>query len=198
MKYVQFFFVMLFAASAMSCGPSQQVSRVDADTQTDLSGKWNDTDAKRVAEKMTANILSGAWLQNAEDDPVLIVGNINNNTMEHIRTDIFIKEIEKVIVNSPGVEMVADAEQREQIREERMDQQKHASYESATALAKELGANYMLTGNIDANVDKSMDGKQAAKFYDVTLELIDVEQNRKVWIEDKEIKKLVQRSSVKW
>jgi len=61
-----------------------------------------------------------------------------------------------------------------------------------------LGANYMLVGNIDANVEQNMDGTQAAKFYDVTLELIDVTQNRKVWIEDKEIKKLVQRDKVKW
>lgn len=195
---LQFYLVAIFLISAVGCGPSNSVQRVEADTQTDLSGKWNDTDAKRVAETMTSNIFTGGWLQDPDYEPVLIVGNINNNTMEHIRTDIFIKEIEKAIVNNPDIEMVADAEQREQIRQERMDQQQHASFESAAAMAKELGANYMLVGNIEANVDKSMDGTQAAKFYDVTLEVINVVDNRKVWIEDKEIKKLISRSKVSW
>ncbi|WP_138430900.1 penicillin-binding protein activator LpoB [Fodinibius saliphilus] len=198
MKSIQVAVILFFTLFAISCSTSSKVTRVDSDTQTDLSGKWNDTDARRVADKMTTNILSAGWMQNAGDQPVLIVGNINNNTMEHIQTDIFIKEIEKIIVNSPKVSMVADADQRKQIREERMDQQQHATFESAASLAKELGADYMLVGNIDANVDQSMDGTKAAKFYKVTLELIDVEKNQKVWIEDKEIKKLVQRDKVKW
>ncbi|NGP87536.1 penicillin-binding protein activator LpoB [Fodinibius halophilus] len=198
MKNIKIVAILAFTLFAVSCSTSNKVTRVETDTQTDLSGKWNDTDARRVADKMTSNILSAGWLQNAGEQPVLIVGNISNNTMEHIQTGLFIKEIEKVIVNSPKVGMVADAEQRKQIRNERMDQQKHASFESAASLAKELGADYMLVGSIDANVDKSMDGTKAAKFYRVTLELIDVEKNQKVWIEDKEIKKLVQRDKVNW
>lgn len=194
-------FITLFAFFAISCGPSQEVSRVDSDTQVDLSGKWNDTDARKVAKTMTSTILTAPWIsdtENPDEDPVLIVGNVNNNTAEHIRTDIFIKEIERFLVNSTKVELVADPEQREQIRNERMDQQKHASYESASSLAKELGADYMLVGNIDANVQKNMDGTKAAKYYTVNLELINVENTRKVWIGNEEIKKLIERNKVKW
>jgi uncharacterized protein (TIGR02722 family) len=179
------------------CGPSQSVQRVDPNSQSDLSGKWNDTDARMVAEDMTSDILSAAWLQNVES-PVLIVGNIRNSTTEHIRTDIFIKEMERAIVNSQQVEIVADPDQRDQIRSEREDQQQHATYESAASLAQELGADYMLVGNIEANIDKNLDGTQAAKFYTVNLELINVESNRKAWIGNKKIKKMIERSKVKW
>jgi penicillin-binding protein activator len=180
------------------CGPSQSVQRVDPDSESDLSGNWNDTDARMVADDMTSDILSAAWLQNEDDSPVLIVGNIRNNTSEHIQTDIFIKEMERAIVNSQRVQIVADPEQREDIRAERSDQQQHASYETAASLAKELGADYMLVGNIDANVDKNLDGTQAAKFYTVNLELINVESNNKAWIGNKKIKKMIERSKVKW
>ena len=146
---------------------------------------------------MTSDILSAAWLHN-EESPVLIVGDIRNNTTEHIRTDIFIKEIERAIVNSQKVEIVADPDQRGQIRSERDDQQQHASYESAASLAQELGADYMLIGGIEANVDKNLDGTRAAKFYTVNLELINVESNRKAWIGNKKIKKMIERSKVKW
>ena len=179
------------------CSSTQSVQRVDPGSQSDLSGNWNDTDARMVAEDMTSDILSAAWLQNVES-PVLIVGDIRNNTTEHIRTDIFIKEIERAMVNSQKVEIVADPDQRGQIRSERDDQQQHASYESASSLAQELGADFMLVGGIEANVDKNLDGTRAAKFYTVNLELINVESNRKAWIGNKKIKKMIERSKVKW
>lgn len=179
------------------CGPSQSVQRVNPDSQSDLSGNWNDTDARMVAEDMTADILSAAWLQNV-DLPVLIVGEIKNNTTEHIRTDIFIKELERAIVNSQKVEIVADPDQRNQIIAERDHQQQYASYESAASVAQELGADYMLVGGIEANIDKNLDGTQVAKFYTVNLELINVESNRKAWIGNKKIKKMIERSRAKW
>lgn len=193
-----FLSIIVVAFLFWGCGPSQSVQRVDPDSQSDLSGNWNDTDARMVADDMTSDILSAAWLENEEESPVLIVGNIRNNTSEHIRTDIFIKEMERAIVNSQGVQIVADPEQREQIRAERSDQQQHASYETASSLAKELGADFMLVGNIEANVDKNLDGTQAAKFYTVNLELINVESNNKAWIGNKKIKKMIERSKVKW
>lgn len=197
MNFLKFTSIVIAALVLWSCGPSQEISRVDPGSQSDLSGNWNDTDARMVAEDMTSDILSAAWLHN-EDSPVLIVGNIRNNTTEHIRTDIFIKEMERAIVNSQKVQIVADPEQREQIRSERSDQQQHASFETATSLAKELGADYMLVGNIDANVDKNLDGTKAAKFYTVNLELINVESNSKAWMGNKKIKKMIARSKVKW
>ena len=198
MTFTRIILTTLIAAFLFwGCGPSQTVQRVDPGSQSDLSGNWNDTDARMVAEDMTSDILSAAWLHN-EESPVLIVGDIRNNTTEHIRTDIFIKEIERAIVNSQKVEIVADPDQRGQIRSERDDQQQHASYESAASLAQELGADYMLIGGIEANVDKNLDGTRAAKFYTVNLELINVESNRKAWIGNKKIKKMIERSKVKW
>lgn len=197
MKRLHIAIGILVAIVAFGCSTSKNSAEyIDKDTATMLSGKWNDTDAKRVAEKMTSNIFSGGWMQNAPKNPVLIVGNINNNTMEHINTGLFISEIEKAIVNSPKVQMVADPEQRKQIRKERLDSHRYAK--NPADLAQEMGADYMLVGNIDANVDKSMDGTKTIKFYKVTLELIDVEKNLQVWIQDKEIKKRISRSKIDW
>lgn len=183
------------------CGPSQQVSRVAADTQTDLSGRWNDTDARLVAEEMISDAVSKPWLgnftQNHSRPPVVIVGNVRNETMEHISTDVITKEMERAFVNSGQVQVVASQDERQQIRQERQEQQSFASYESTKALAQELGADFMLIGNIDSIVDESLSGKDAAIFYTVNLELVDVETNRKVWINDKKIKKLIERRKLR-
>ena len=44
------------------CGGSKQVTRVDADTTIDLSGRWNDTDSRMVADEIIGDCLSHPWI----------------------------------------------------------------------------------------------------------------------------------------
>ena len=39
------------------CSASKQVTRVDADTTIDLSGRWNDTDSRMVADDIIQDCL---------------------------------------------------------------------------------------------------------------------------------------------
>jgi PBP1b-binding outer membrane lipoprotein LpoB len=113
--------------------------------------------------------------------------------MEHIDTEIFTKELERAFVNSGMVDVVASLNETQQIRDIRSDQQNYASYETAAALGKELGADYVIIGNISSIVDETSSGKQMSVYYTVNLELVDVETNRKVWIGNKKIKKMIDR-----
>lgn len=184
---------------AIACVPSQNITRVDPGTQTDLSGKWNDTDARLVAEDMISDVVSKPWLDQFNraqgEPPVLIVGRVRNETMEHIDTEVFTKEMERVFVNTGKVTMVADSREREQIRDERADQQQYASYETTKEMAKELGADFMMIGNINSIVEEAVSGRQAAIFYTINLELVNVETNQKVWIGNKKIKKIIDRKN---
>lgn len=193
--FISLFCTLLVAA----CGPSQKVSRVAADTQTDLSGRWNDTDARLVAEEMISDASSRPWLDQFysqhSEAPVVIVGHVRNETMEHIDTEVFTKEMERAFVNTGRVSVVASSQEREQLRSERQDQQSFSSFESAKALAQETGADFMLIGNINSIMDESVSGKEVAVFYTVNLELVNVESNQKVWIGNKKIKKLIDRKN---
>lgn len=192
-----FFFSMLFI---VGCGSSREVSRIAADQQTDLSGKWNDTDSRLVAEQMISSVTSRPWLSEFVSangkKPTVIVGTIRNLSSEHIQTDIFVKDIERELVNSGKVTFVASKQEREEVREERLDQQVQATEETAKKLAAEAGADFMLKGSIKDQVDR-VDGTET-KFYQVDMELVNVETNEKVWIDTKKIKKLVERSGSSW
>lgn len=181
----------------IGCGPSQNVSRIDANQQTDLSGKWNDTDARLVAEEMIPDALTKPWLRSFKNSngnpPVVIVGRVRNESMEHIDTEVFTKEMERAFVNSGEITLVASQDERSDLRDERMDQQRWSSVETTKQLAMETGADYMLIGNINSIVDEAVDRRTLAVFYTVNLELIDVETNQKVWIGNKKIKKLIER-----
>jgi len=188
--------VLLFSG----CGSSRSVQRVAADSQTDLSGKWNETDARLVAEQMVDALTSRPWLKSFTAEtgkkPTVIVGTVRNLTSEHIQTDIFVKDIERELVNSGKVTFVASKEERDEVRSERVDQQSNASEETAKRLAAEAGADFMLRGSIKDLVDR-VDGTET-KFYQVDLELVNVETNVKAWMDSKKIKKVVERSGSSW
>lgn len=190
---------LLFALCLfVACGPSRTTTRVSPDQQTDLSGRWNETDAKMVADEMIGGMLESAWLQRwsqeHDDRPTLIIGPIRNKTMQHIDEEIFIKDIERNLVNSGKVRFVAAADEREALRAEREDQQTHATMESAAQMAQEVGADYMVYGTISSNVQENLEGDKSSLFYTVNLELLNIESNVKAWLNEKEIKKIVERS----
>ena len=191
--------LIAFTLLAFGCAPATTVTRTAADEVTDISGKWNETDARLVAEEMMEDMVNRPWLgrfQGANNNavPTLIVGGVRNETMEHIDTEVFTKELEREMINSGMIQFVASAEERAQIREERIDQQSNATLASMKELARELGADYMLIGNISSIVDRSQNGREASVYYTTNLELIDIESNVKVWIGNKKIKKLISRS----
>lgn len=174
------------------------VSRISTDSVTDLSGRWNDTDSRLVSEEMIGDCLSRPWkVQHWErtgKKPTIIVGIIRNKTTEHIAIDTFIGDIERAFINSAEVTVVASAEEREQIREERADQQTYASEESVKQWGKEKGADYLMGGVISSITDEE-DGERVV-FYQIDLNLINLEDNIKAWQGQKKIKKYIGKKKV--
>lgn len=195
-KGIIFFFGILVCAGLMGGCATTRVKRIDVDKTVDLSGRWNDTDSRLVAEKMIKEALSRPWVDNFKrkhtNSPKVIVGTVLNRTHEHINVQTFIKDLERELTNSGRVQFVASSSEREEIRAERMDQQKHSSEETAKGLGKEYAADFMLKGTINSILDER--GNKKITFYQVTLEMIDIENNIKVWFGDKKIKKQITRS----
>jgi hypothetical protein len=173
------------------------VRRVETEAAIDISGRWNDTDSRLVSEEMIRDSLVSPWLArfrqtHGDRNPVVIVGTVRNLSHEHIDVRTFVKDLERNLTNSGQVTFVASAEERGELREERRDQAMYSTEETARALARETGADFMLKGTIASIMDRA--GGEELKFYQVNLELIDIESNTKAWIGDKKIKKVVRRS----
>jgi hypothetical protein len=188
------------ALALVGCSAAQKVERVDSDEVRDLSGYWNDTDSRLVSEEMVADALSRPWIGEfrAEEGhrPAVIVGGIRNLSHEHINVRTFVADIERALVNSGRVDFVAEPEQREEIRAERRDQDLNASRDTRNPMGRELGADFMLQGSINTIIDT--DGEQQVRYYQVDLELVSLADNRKAWLGQKRIKKIVRQPSVRY
>ena len=172
---------------------SRTVKRIDPNTQTDLSGRWNDTDSRLTANAMIEQMFGNRWAvvfeQQHRKKPVLIVGLVNNKSHEHINTETFIRDLERAIINDGSIRLVEAGANREALRRERADQQEFASPETAKRWGRELGADFMLQGSVNSIVDGYK--RNQAVFYQVDLMLTNLETNERVWMGNKEIKKMI-------
>jgi len=190
---------VLIAVSAIAGCSSTTVTRVPTDETIDLSGRWNDSDSQQAAQALVDQSMATPWVDNFMKkhgaNPTVIIGTLRNKTPEHIAVKTLVADLERSFINSGRVTVVASPEERNQIRDEREDQQHYASEESMKAWGRELGADYMLIGEINSQFD-SEKGKEV-KYYQVDCYLVDLETNVKVWTGFTKIKKFVGRSKYK-
>jgi uncharacterized protein (TIGR02722 family) len=187
----------LCAFMALSCG-SGKVTRIAADETVDLSGEWNDTDSRLVAEAMISDCLGRPWYEkylNMSVKPTIIVGNVRNKSHEHINVQTFVNDMQRELINSGKVTFVASKTERVDLRQERVDQETFSSEATKKQMANETGAELMLMGSINTIEDAIQ--KERIMYYQVDLELIHVESNEKLWIGTKKIKKHITRKKYK-
>jgi len=188
--------IAFLLAGMLSCG-STKVSRVDSDTTVDLSDRWNDTDSRLVAKEMISDMLTYPWVEkfkqkNNGETPTVILKKVQNKSHEHIAVDTFINDLRRAALRSGKIDFVVGGPAREQIREERKDQDIYASEKTRAEMGQETGADFALTGTISSFVDQ-VEGKRLT-FYQVDLELVNMESNRVAWTGQKKIKKVMERS----
>jgi penicillin-binding protein activator len=183
---------IVLMAFLMSC-QTRTVTRVNPDTQIDLSGRWNDSDSRMVADKMVNDLLTSEkfkdYIKEKGSKPAIVVGLIKNKTSEHIDAANYVKKFELAIYNSNVAELVESDEFRDKLRLERAQQQDFADPATVSQWGKEIGADVMLFGEMTSETD-TYNNKRVVN-YVTTLFLTDIETNKRVWYGQHEIKKLV-------
>jgi len=192
----------LLALSAAACSKTN-VSRIDPASVTDLSGRWNDTDSRLVADELIYESLNGRWISRFSDAqggvaPSVIVGSFRNRSTEHIPVGTFVGDLERAFVNSGVVTLVAGGEERSELRDERDDQQQNARSDTRASIGQELGAQFILQGEILSIEDQETSrrvGSRSEKivFYQVDARIVDLESNVVVWAGQHKIKKYIER-----
>lgn len=188
MKRLSWIVLIFFSISCQ-----RSITRINPETQIDLSGRWNDSDSRMVAEKMINELFSSERFKDYAAEkgkkPTLIVGLIKNKTSEHIDAGNYIKKFELAIFNANVAALVESDEFRDKLRQERAEQQDFADPATMAKWGKEIGADLMLFGEMTSEIDTY--NKKRVVNYITTLFLTDIETNKRVWYGQHEIKKFV-------
>lgn len=198
--------VVLTATTAMVTGcKNRRVTRTSADSTKggDLSGYWNDIDANLVSTEMIKDCLSRPWAANFKNEndgerPVVKLMGVQKRTDDrNVNTQYFSKRLERELLNSGTVRVVAGWGQDNVNMVERARQAKMASDETAKSHGNEVGADFTLQTIVNSQ-NETDGGGRSVRAYLVNMELISVETNEKVWIGEKSIRKVVNQRGTSW
>ena len=189
------YFILLMLIVMQACVYHPYVTRVDQNQSLDISGRFNDVDSKEVAQTLAEQILQSNWLsehyQHNQQSPLMMFGQINNLTHEHIDTQMLIEQLKQQLLQCGQILIVSSGSIREQLRQEKLEQYYYASSQTQQRIGQEQAAQVLLTGDIHSIVD--LDYQQKIIYYKVGLQLTDIEQHTQRWIGHSEIKKWVRR-----
>ncbi len=184
------------SVALVSCAPTHRdVRRVPPETVVDVDYRFDDEDARQVWQGMVNDATfrgwSDRWIQeHGGRRPIIIIGRIRNNTQDYINTNLFTRNFEREMLNSGKVRVVSARDDRGELRDERLQGQEWNSPETRKVMKNELGADLMLLGDINDVQERSLSGRTVVKYYQVNLDLTDIETNEKVWIGSVDVKKV--------
>jgi PBP1b-binding outer membrane lipoprotein LpoB len=121
---------------------------------------------------------------------VLILGPIQNKTQEYIDQNLFTRNFEREMLNTGKVRVVSAKNERGELRDERLQGQEWNSPATRKIMKDELGADLMLLGDINQVQQRSINGRIVSQYYQINLDLTNLESNEKVWIGSVETKKV--------
>lgn len=166
----------------------------DAQAVESLSQEFGSTDLQMTAEKMVDSLLTFPPIVQVINQrrPVIFVESIKNKSMEHIDTESITDTIATKILRSGKFRFV-DMTKVDEVRKQLDYQQGSGMVDEAKAMqmGRQIGAEYMLYGNLSSIVKRSGDYKDV--YYKITLKLMHLETGLLEWQDEKEIRKVARK-----
>ncbi|MGL1959195.1 MAG: penicillin-binding protein activator LpoB [Colwellia sp.] len=184
---------------ATGCAQKSVVRYGDATAVETTDISFGSTDLQKVAGEMTDSLLLspvvGTLTQNKR--PVMFVERIKNKTSEHIDTESITDSVSTKLLRSGKFRFV-DMNRVEAARSQMEFQQEGGMVDAnkAVQFGKQIGAEYMLYGNLSSIVKSNKDKSDV--YYKFTLRLMDIESGLVEWADETEIRKTKAKESVGW
>lgn len=171
-------------------GCASKVEYGDATAVETTTADFGSTDLQKMAEKMVDSLLTFPPIVEVTNKsrPVLFVDRIKNKTSEHIDTESITDTISTRLLRSGKFRFVDMTKVDDVYRQ--LDFQSDSGLvdpKTAVKVGKQIGAQYMLYGNLSSIVKRSDDKKDV--YYKFTMKLMHMETGLLEWSDEKEIRK---------
>ena len=183
------------ASTPFLSGCANKVAYGDAQAVETVNTDFGSTDLQQIAAKMTDDMLAFPPVVQvtAQRRPVIFVDKIKNKTTEHIDTESITDTIQTKVINSGKFRFV-DMSAVKQVQEQ-LDFQTDSGMvnpQTAVKIGQQIGAEYMLYGNMSSIVKQS--GSTKDVYYKFTLKLMHLQSGIVEWQGEKEIRKTKTKS----
>ena len=164
-------------------GAPASVELLPAGRPVDLSGRFNDHDARTIARGLARDLRHSALIRDQRHGQLrLRLHRLRDRTGEQVPTRFVTLEFERSLVRLPGVVLLGRPDELARIR---------AQHQPAAQRGQELGATHVLTGVV------TVADQGASRRYQVALEAVQVDSNAKDWLAIRSMSK-VHGASARW
>jgi uncharacterized protein (TIGR02722 family) len=182
--------MLMILAVSLALAGCAHVDYGNAQERETVNTDFGSTDLQMIASKMVDDLLSFPPIVQltATRRPVVFVDKIKNKTMQHIDTESITDTIQSKLINSGKFRFV-DMSVVDAVRKQLNYQGDSGMVNPATAvqMGHQIGAEYMLYGNLSA-ISKTS-GSTKDVYYKFTLKLMNLQTGIIEWSNEKEIRK---------
>ncbi|MBV1873505.1 MAG: penicillin-binding protein activator LpoB [Gammaproteobacteria bacterium] len=192
-------FSLIATAIILSAGISgcanTKVGYGDAGAVETMTTDFGSTDLQMIAGQMVDSLLTFPPIVDitSKRRPVMFVDTIKNKTSEHIDTESVTDTISSKVLHSGKFRFV-DMSKVSAVQKQLAYQNESGmvSQSSAMNMGRQIGAEYMMYGNLSSIVKRNGSSKDV--YYKFTLKVMHVESGIVEWSDEKEIRKSSKKS----
>lgn len=187
----------LISLSLVSCGPRAFTKGQYSDPEEVilLDDKFNENDMQLMSNTLVESLEQAQVIQKSEGRPIVMIGNVRNRTSEHVDIKMLTDKIRTALIKSGRFRFV-DKDAREELKEEYAYQAgQYVDPSTAQKMGRQLGVQYMINGDLGSNIQQV--GRDKVIYYKLTMNLIDIETNIIEWAEDREVRKLYRKRTIR-
>jgi len=175
---------------------------VSPEEQLAYDATYTFSDKKKIVHDLVESLRTQPPLGSTSDRPVIIVYGIANRTSEHIDTSGITDEIRKEILQTGKARFVNKSQRQNILAETDYQMGGAVAPETRIALARQVGAKYMLTGtlrSIEKEAPKQIRLKKKSYiYYSLNLELTSIETSLIEWADSVELVREASKPIIGW
>jgi uncharacterized protein (TIGR02722 family) len=181
------------------CANKSVVSYGDANAIETTDINFGSTDLQKITNQMTESLIQSPVVgtMTTNKRPIVFVDTVKNKTSEHIDTESLTDSISTQLLRSGKfrfVDMTKVSAVREQLNYQ--NEGDLVNPNKAVQFGKQVGAEYMLYGNLASIVKTNSDNSDV--YYKFTMRLMDLESGLVEWADETEIRKTSSKKLIGW
>jgi len=187
-----FFILAIFCC--VGCGASIRSSISDDETVT--GSDWSARDLKEASDYMVSSIGQSHFLKRpgyvGDVSRWMLAMDLKNDTDEHVNTRTIMEKIRTGLIKNGAAVFVDDQAVSDILNQLQLQQSGLFENRSAARVGKLVGAKIILRGTI-SSIRKRTSRKDII-YYNITLQVVNIETGEILWTDEKEIQRLTQKS----
>ncbi|MDD5483940.1 MAG: hypothetical protein PHP98_09905 [Kiritimatiellae bacterium] len=173
----------------------------DVNNMPQLDARYGPQDLRRLSAEIAEEIAGSSFVVNQQDSPIMIIYGIQPRTTTFVDTQALSDRIRTTLTQTGKIRFVNEA-RRDQLMKEQGFQAQSATDETRTAVGKQLGARYMLTGAL-VEMQKTTGAqvrvsKTELMYYQLTVDITDLETGIVAWSTQKEFAREKREPLIGW